>query len=138
LMVSKSPPIWFDFVFQGEQRIDNHDLTGAVLSLAIALEALIRGLTTHHLSAQTVEPLIYDIVDRANFKSILGRLRKLTFWNSDWEKAIDFSIFNVLMDYRDRVMHSADIKMLNRQELMAIHAKVKSLAYFVSDFFGRE
>jgi hypothetical protein len=138
LMECKSPPIWFDFVFQGEQRINNHDLTGAVLSLAIALEALIRGLTTHHLSTQTVEPLIYDIVDRANFRSILGRIRKLTFWNSDWEKTIDFSMFNMLMDYRDRVMHSADIKMLNRQELMAIHAKVKILAYFVSAFLGKE
>ena len=138
LMESKSPPIWFDFVFQGEQRINNHDLTGAVLSLAIALEALIRGLTTHYLSKQPVEPLICEIVDRANFRSILTRLRKLTFWNSDWEKAVDFSTFNILMDYRDRVMHSADIKMLDRNELMSIHAKVKSLAYFISIFLERE
>ena len=68
----------------------------------------------------------------------LTRLRKLTFWNNDWEKAVDFSAFNILMDYRDRVMHSADIKMLDRNELMSIHAKVKSLAYFVSIFLERE
>jgi hypothetical protein len=138
LMESKLAPIWFDFVFQGEQRINNHDLTGAVLSLAIALEAIIRGLTTDHLSKQTIEPLIYEVIDRANFRSILTRLRKLTYWNDDWDKVVDLSTFHKLMDYRDRVMHSADTKMLERNELRVIHAKVRDLAYFVSAFLQRE
>jgi hypothetical protein len=42
------------------------------------------------------------------------------------------------MDYRDRVMHSADTKDLERKKLRAIHAKVKGLAYFVSEFLGKE
>ncbi len=135
---TKFPPIWFDFVFQGEQRINNHDLTGAVLSLAIALEAIVRGLTTDHLSKQTVEPLIYEVIDHANFRSILTRLRKLTYWNDDWNAVVDLGMFHKLMDYRDRVMHSADTRMLERKELRAIHAKVKAFAYFVSAFLQRE
>jgi len=138
LKESKSPPIWFDFVFQGEQRINNHDLTGAVLSLAIALEAIVRTLVTHHLSEISIEPLISKIVDRANFRSILSGLRSLSFWDDGWEQVVDFSSFNALMDYRDRVMHSADTKDLERKKLRATHTKVEALAYFVSEFLGKE
>jgi hypothetical protein len=108
LSESRSPPIWFDFIFQAQQRINNHDLIGAVLSLAIALEAIIRTLVTHNLSTQNVEPLICDIVDRANLRSILNRIKTLSLWNDEWKRQIDFGAFNELMNYRDRVMHSAD------------------------------
>jgi hypothetical protein len=135
---SKNPPIWFEFVFEGEQRINNRDLIGAALSLAIGLEAIVRTLATHHLSTQSVEPLIYEIVDRANLRSILTRLRCLSFWNKDWERIVDFSEFNVLMNYRDRIMHSADTKDLTEQRLRKLLAKVKALAYFASAFLGKE
>ncbi len=93
---------------------------------------------THHLSEISIEPLISKIVDRANFRSILSGLRSLSFWDDGWEQVVDFSSFNALMDYRDRVMHSADTKDLERKKLRATHTKVEALAYFVSEFLGKE
>jgi hypothetical protein len=109
-----------------------------VLSLAIALESTIRNLVTDHLSKERVEPLIFEVVDLANLRSILSRLRKLTFWNQDFDRVMDFKLFNALMNWRDRVMHSADIKDLNEQNLRKTYTKLKTFAYFVSEFLGYE
>jgi len=75
----KTPPIPFDFLFDGEQRLNNGDLIGSVLSMAVALEATIRTLATHHLSKLHVEELIFRLIDRTNLRSILGQLRFAEF-----------------------------------------------------------
>jgi hypothetical protein len=36
LTAVKTPPVWFEFLFDSQMRINNNDLVGAVLSLAIA------------------------------------------------------------------------------------------------------
>jgi hypothetical protein len=136
LSQEKMPPIWFAFLFEGEQRLNNRDLIGAVLSLAIALESIIRNLVTDHLEKDRVEPLIFELVDRANLRSILSRVRNLTFWNQDLARVVDFSRFNELMDWRDRVMHSADTTALNEQDLRKTYAKLKKFAYFVSEYLA--
>lgn len=138
LQDSKIPPIWFDFVFEGEQRLNNRDLTGAALSLAIAFEVMVRNLVTHHLADQRIEPLVTTIVDQANLRAILNRIKTLTFWGDDWNKVLDVSEFNKLMNLRDRIMHSADTRDLDIKELRKLHAKTKDLAYFVSTFLKKE
>jgi hypothetical protein len=101
LSQNKIPPIWFAFLFEGQQRINDRDLTGAVLSLAIALESIIRNLVTQS----------------ASVKLILDLMPKFTFWNQDWERAADLDRFRKLMTWRNQVMHRADIKDLNEQDL---------------------
>ncbi len=130
----QTPYVWFDFLFEGEQRINNADPIGAVLNLAIALEAIIRTLATHNLSKERIEPVVLFVVDHANLRSILSRIRSLTFWNRDWERVTDMSGFNALMDQRDTLMHSAEVKNLYEGDLRKLYAKLKSFAYFASDF----
>jgi hypothetical protein len=50
LLGLKTAPIWFDFLFDSEMRLNNQDLVGAVLSLAIALEVNIRFIFFGELS----------------------------------------------------------------------------------------
>lgn len=132
LREAKTLPIWFDFLFDGEQRINNNDLIGAVLSIAVAFEVTVRTLVTHHLRNQQIEPLVFEVLDLANLRTILNRLKRLTFWDDSWKGITDFSQFNQLMDYRDRVMHSADTSALDGQKLKKLHATVKEFIYFAS------
>src|ERR1700730_3893162 len=58
LAARKVPPVWFDFLFDSEMRINNDDLVGAVLSLAIALEVNVRTIFSHDLGAMNIEPVM--------------------------------------------------------------------------------
>lgn len=133
LSAERAPPVWFDFLFDGEMRINNKDLVGAVLSLAIAFETNVRTIFSQELSKATVEPALLEILDQANLRALLNRLRKLQYWNKDWEAASDFSKFNSLMNYRDRVMHSAETKNLDSAELQNIQKALKKFAYFTCE-----
>jgi hypothetical protein len=121
LSQNKEPPIWFEFLFEGAQRINNRDLTGGVLSLAIALESIVRNLV---------------VTQRASVQLILDLMPKLKFWNQDWEREADLDRFKKLMTWRNRVMHSADISDLNEQDLRKTYAKLKTFAYFVSEYLA--
>jgi hypothetical protein len=136
LAAAKVPPVWFDFLFDGEMRINNKDLVGGVLSLAIALEVNIRTVFSRELQRGTIEPVVLEIFDQTNLRALLNRIKKLRYWNKEWEAVTDFSIFNSLMNYRDRAMHSADTEKLDLEELKKIHAAVKLFAYFTCDFMG--
>jgi hypothetical protein len=124
LSEEQKPPIWFEFLFEGSQRINNCDLTGAVLSLAIALESILRTLVV-------TQP-------RAGMALILDLMPKLKFWNQDWERAADLDRFKKLMSWRNRLMHSADIKDLNEQDLRRTYTTVKTFADFASEHLGHE
>jgi hypothetical protein len=57
---------------------------------------------------------------------------KFAFWNQDWDRAADLDRFKKLMTWRNRLMHNAEIKDLNEQELKKTYAKLKTFAYFAS------
>lgn len=136
LTAGKTPPVWFDFLFDAEMRINNDDLVGGVLSLAISLEVNVRFVFSHHLRKASVEPVILEIFDQTNLRSLLNRFKKMRDWNSDWAAANDFSTFNSLMSHRDGVMHSAKTENLDARELRKMHAAVKTFAYFTCDVLG--
>jgi hypothetical protein len=134
LSARRTPEIWFDFLFDGEQRINNRDLIGAVLSMAVALEVIVRRLTTHGLLKQRTEPIVLEILDLTNFRAFFNRLRKLTYWDKEWERVTDFDQFNQLMDLRNDIMHSADTSGLDERNLRKLYATTKTFVYFVSEF----
>jgi hypothetical protein len=134
LSKAEIPPVWFAFLFESHQRINNGDLVGASLSLAITLESIIRVLITQHLLTQKVEELILDIVDRAPIGSVLDRIRNLSFWDDQWERETDLKMFKEIMADRNRIMHSAQIGDLDEQDLRKRYLKMKSFAYFASQF----
>jgi hypothetical protein len=136
LTACKLPPVWFEFLFDSEMRINNNDLVGAVLSLAIALEVNVRTIFSHDLRTADIEPVMLEIFDQTNLRALLNRIKKMRRWDKEWEKATDLSEINSLMNYRDRVMHSAQTENLDEVELRKMHAAVKKFAYFTCDHLG--
>jgi hypothetical protein len=128
--------VWFDFLFYSEMRINNDDLVGAVLSLAIALEVNVRTIFSHDLGTTNIEPVMLEIFDQANLRALLNRIRKTRRWDKEWEKATDLGEINSLMNYRDRVMHSAETENIDVVKLRKMHAAVKTFAYFTCDKLG--
>jgi hypothetical protein len=88
-------------------RINNNDLTGGILSLAIALEVNVRAIFSRDLRRLGVESVLLEIFDQTNLRALLNRIKRLKHWDQQWEQAADLSSFNTIMNYRDRVMHSA-------------------------------
>jgi hypothetical protein len=70
LASGKTPPVWFDFLFDAEMRINNNDLVGAVLSLAISLEVNVRFVFSHDLRKTGIEPVIVEIFDQTNLRAL--------------------------------------------------------------------
>jgi hypothetical protein len=114
--------------------MNNKDFIGSVLSTAVALEVVTRQLVARCLDKQSIEPLILEILDQANFRGVLNRLNKMSFWKK-LEPAVDFKKFNKLMDLRNNIMHAADIAGLDAKELRTLHTAVREFAYFVTDEF---
>jgi hypothetical protein len=136
LLDGKAAPIWFDFLFDSEMRLNNKDLMGAVLSLAVALETNIRYIFFGELRKVSVDPVVVEVFDLASLRALLSRLKKTKRWNSEWASATDVSTFNRLMDLRNNVMHLARTDELDAKELRKMHKAVKTFAYFTSDALG--
>ncbi|PSO17615.1 hypothetical protein [Bradyrhizobium sp. MOS002] len=136
LVAGKTAPVWFDFLFDSEMRLNNKDLVGAVLSLAIALETNIRYIFFGELSKATVDPVIVEILDLTNVRALLSRLKKTERWTEEWASATDVSTFHRLMDLRNNVMHLAITNDVDAQELRKMHKAVTTFAYFTSDALG--
>jgi hypothetical protein len=136
LLDGKTAPIWFDFLFDSQMRLNNKDLVGAVLSLAVALETNVRYIFFGELSKTSVDPVVVEVFDLANLRALLSRLKKTKHWNSRWASATELSTFNRLMDLRNNVMHLARINELDEKELRRMHKAVKTFAYFTTDALG--
>jgi hypothetical protein len=136
LLGHKVAPIWFDFLFDSEMRLNNKDLVGAVLSLAIALETNIRYIFFGELSKATGDPVIVEIFDLTNLRALLSRLKKTKHWTGEWASATDVSTFHRLMDLRNNVMHLAKTGDVDAKELRKMHKAVTTFAYFTCDALG--
>ncbi len=133
---NKEPPVWFEFLFEARMRISNNDLVGAVLTLAIAFEVNLRKIFSVELEALDVEPVTLQIVDLANLRALLSRVKKTRRWNENWEAVTDLSTLHKLMDYPDGVMHMAKIESLNEKELLKMYGAVEKFAYFTTQVLG--
>lgn len=136
LSACKSPPVWFEFLFDSQMRINNKDLVGGVLSLAIALEVNLRFIFSEDLLKAKLQPVLLEVFDLANMRALLTRLKKIRQWDSSWAASTDLSAFHRLMDYRDGVMHRAKTENLDESELRQMHKAVKAFAYFTCDALG--
>jgi hypothetical protein len=134
LSLAKKAPIWFDYLFDSEMRINNNDLAGGILSLAIALEVNVRTVFSHDLQHLAIEPVVLEVFDLTNLRALLNRIGRLECWDADWKRATDLDSLNKVMNYRDRVMHSANTEKLDSKELRKLVLAVKKFAYFTCDF----
>jgi hypothetical protein len=136
LAARKTPPVWFEFLFDSQMRINNNDLVGAVLSLAIALEVNLRFIFSGDLRKANLQPVVLEVFGLTNMRALLTRLKKIRHWDSTWAASTDFNAFHKLMDHRDGVMHTAKTENLGASELRKMHAAVKRFAYFTCDALG--
>jgi len=136
LSACKTPPVWFEFLFDSQMRINNNDLVGAVLSLAIALEVNLRFIFSDDLRKANLQPVVLEVFDLANMRALLTRLKKMRQWDGSWAASTDLSAFHRLMDYRDGVMHAAKTENIDKLDLRKMHAAVKRFAYFTCDALG--
>lgn len=136
LTAVKTPPVWFEFLFDSQMRINNNDLVGAVLSLAIALEVNLRLIFSDELRKANLQPVVLEVFDLANMRALLTRLKKMRQWDSSWAASTDFSAFHKLMDHRDGVMHMAKTENIDKSELQKMYAAVRKFAYFTCDALG--
>lgn len=65
-------------------RINNKDLTGGILSLAIALEVNMRRLFSHDLRQLSVQPVLLENFNLSNLRMLLNRMKKLDHWDDSW------------------------------------------------------
>jgi hypothetical protein len=100
--------------------------------MAIALEVMVRRLETHHVDSLPIEPLLHEVFDHSNFRFILDRMGKLSFWDQELARACDLSMFRELMTVRNKVMHSADTSLVNPARIKTIYHCLEAFAYAVS------
>jgi hypothetical protein len=130
------PPLWLEFWFDGEHRIRKGDLTGAILSLAIALETAVRRLVVIHLSDKSIESIIYDTIDNSNISFIMNKFRSLSFWDKDWDRHCDHEKLRSLIQRRNDIMHVAKIGDLTESLLQDYSRVVKKFIYKVARFMN--
>jgi hypothetical protein len=128
------PPVWLDFLFDGEHRTRNHDFMGAILSLAIAFEAALRSLITDHLRQNAVEALIYELVDLSNINAIMNRIALLSFWDRSWTDHFDAKNLHRLVKTRNDIMHWGGIRDLDEPTVRRHQASVRAFVYQVSRY----
>lgn len=109
------PPIWFDFLFEGEHRLHVGDLHGAVISLAVACESLLRVLFFRHAKRPPNKEFL-RLVNYVSVSRILSRWRKLGFSGKVWERSMDRGQLQALFDCRNQILHGRGTRELNRQK----------------------
>lgn len=93
-----TPPVWFDYMVEAEQRFHNLDFSGCVLSSAIACETLARACY-FHLLGTPIHPTAAELVDRTAAQAIISRWKKLTGIDVDGK-------VHKIFDTRNRLVHS--------------------------------
>jgi hypothetical protein len=67
--------------------MNNKDFVGAVLALAIVFEVSLRKIFSVELERLKADPAVLAVIDVANLRALLTRLKKTRAWNGEWEDA---------------------------------------------------
>jgi hypothetical protein len=106
LTAGGTPPLWFDFVFEGQDRIMQGDLHGGILCLAVGVETVIRKLMKAHLRNPPNEPVM-EMLDFVVIRRILDQWEDLGYWSPAWQAATDLTHLKRLFTLRNDVIHKA-------------------------------
>jgi len=115
LSAQAEPPVWYQFLFDGEPRLGVDDLHGSVLSLAIACESLLRALFSKHVGAPRDAEFL-RLINLVPVMRLLERWRQLGFRSKAWERSMDRKAIKSLFECRNRIMHRGSTQELTRAE----------------------
>ena len=129
LHCAEEPPIWVDFLFEAEHRLDNGDLHGGILSLAIGCESLLKKLFSLHARRPTNEKFL-QLIDHTPTRAIIAAWEDLGFKTKAWKNAFDKKALNALYEERNRIVHRGRVKGLRATECIRYAAAVRKLVVY--------
>ena len=102
---SHAPPIWFDFLSEGQYRIHSGDLPGGIIDLAIATEALLRKVLSIRYTRAAGSDEFTAIMNQIPIGRILDRWNQLGFKSGRWKSSTDLKSLKRLFELRNKLMH---------------------------------
>jgi len=118
------PPIWFDFLFEGQHRVASDDLHGGIACLAIACESVVRALMRRHLKVP-INDEIAENVNRVSISRLLDKWKVLGYWTAPWQSATDLPRLKRLFELRNSVMHRGNMD-FDKAECQAVAKAVQT------------
>ena len=106
LSSSLYPPLWIEYLFEAEHRLRSNDLQGAVISLAISTESLVRALFSLHAKKPANSEFL-KLIDRLSIGAIIDSWGRLGFKSPSWKAAFDRRQLKALFAVRNQIMHRA-------------------------------
>jgi hypothetical protein len=121
LRTGQTPPLWLDFLFEGEHRIASQDLHGGIISLAIACELLIRALVLRPTNRRFVA-----LLRRMKVSNILDQWKDVGPMGKRLNQAMDRDKLTRLLQLRNGIMHSGAVQTLKAPECRDLAKAVRT------------
>lgn len=123
-------PVWFTFLFDGQHRVAAGDLHAGILSLAIAVESVLRVVLRRHLK-EPINQQFLSQVDQISIGRFIDSWQKLGFATPRWRRAFDTAKIKRLFRLRNGIIHRGDLE-LDSAECKEIGASVSALIVFAA------
>jgi hypothetical protein len=107
----REPPVWIDFLLEGEHRLAFDDRSGSVMHLAIAAESLLRHVVAQRHARTPPHDEFLAFLNQVSVSRIIDRWKHLGFSAKGWTNAIDLPAFKRLFELRNRLMHRGDSRL---------------------------
>ena len=108
---NETPPLWLDFLFEGEHRVTSFDLHGGIISLAIACELLMRRLMMRPTNRR-----FFPMLKRMEIGKLRDQWSNIGPTGKRLNAAMDHEKLKRLFDLRNGVMHRGEIRALQQSE----------------------
>ena len=107
----QTPPLWLDFLFEGEHRVASSDLHGGIVGLAIACELLMRRLVMRPTNRR-----FFPLLKKMEIGRIRDQWGNLGPTGKRLNAAFNNDRLKRLFDLRNGIMHRGEIRVLNQSE----------------------
>ena len=101
-------PIWYNYIFEAQNRLFRRDAKGAILIAAIACETLVRHCFS--LDIKEMESgAVKEIIDNVNIRQIIERFKKIDSLSGLILEKHSIIKLHKLFDMRNDIIHSASL-----------------------------
>jgi hypothetical protein len=121
LRTHRTPPLWLDFLFEGEHRVTSSDLHGGIVCLAIACELLMRRVVMRPTNRR-----FFPLLKKMEIGRIREQWANLGPTSKRLSAAFDTERLKRLFDLRNGIMHRGEIRALNQSECRELAKMARS------------
>jgi hypothetical protein len=121
LQDGRTPPLWLDFLFEGQHRIVSRDLHGGIVCLAIACELLIRALVMRPTNRRFLR-----LLKRMKVSIILDQWKTIGPTATRLNAAMDHGKLRRLFKLRNDIMHNGAVQTLSDAECRDLGKAVRA------------